>query len=71
MAFVEREDILNTFEEMMQHLFKEILNIDLGSFPRMSYDEAMENYGNDKPDLRFEMKFISPRQFAWQRISGY
>jgi len=60
MAFVEREDILNTFEEMMQHLFKEILNIDLGSFPRMSYDEAMENYGNDKPDLRFEMKFISP-----------
>jgi aspartyl-tRNA synthetase len=58
MAFVEQEDILNTFEGMMKYIFKEILNIELADFPRMSYDDAMENYGNDKPDLRFDMKFV-------------
>ncbi len=58
MAFVEQEDILNAFEGLMKYIFKEILNIKLSDFPRMSYDEAMENYGNDKPDLRFDMKFV-------------
>jgi aspartyl-tRNA synthetase len=55
MAFVEREDILNTFEGLTKHLFRALLNVELGDFPRMSYDEAMVNYGSDKPDIRFGM----------------
>ncbi len=64
MAFIEQDDILNTFEGLTKHLFKNIKGIDLGDFPRMSYGDAMKNYGCDKPDTRFEMKFIelkSPR----------
>ena len=58
MAFVEREDILNTFEGMAKHLFKAILGKDLSEpFLRMSYDDAMRLYGCDKPDLRFGMQF--------------
>jgi aspartyl-tRNA synthetase len=58
MAFVEQEDILNTFEGMAKHLFQAILGITFdGAFPRMSFDEAMTGYGCDKPDLRFGMKF--------------
>ena len=57
MAFVEQEDILNTFEGLAKHLFKTVKGVELNyNFPRMSYQEAMESYGNDKPDLRFEMK---------------
>lgn len=56
MSFVEQEDVLNIFEELMIHLFKEIKGLDTGKFPRMSYAEAMENYGSDKPDIRFGMK---------------
>ncbi len=56
MSFINREDIFNTFESMMKFIFKEIKNIDFDyDFPRMSYDEAMQKYGNDKPDIRFEM----------------
>ena len=58
MSFVHIEDILNTFEGLTQHLFKHTLGIELGTFPRMSYDEAMEKYGSDKPDLRFDMSFV-------------
>lgn len=59
MAFVEQEDILNTFEGLIKHLFKTIRNIDFeGNFPRLTYDEAMEKYGSDKPDIRFEMEFV-------------
>jgi aspartyl-tRNA synthetase len=58
MAFVEQEDILNTFEGLVQHLFKEILNIELGEVPRMLYEDAMRLYGSDKPDLRFGMPFV-------------
>ncbi|MFU8843082.1 MAG: aspartate--tRNA ligase [Bacteroidales bacterium] len=59
MAFVEQEDILNTFEGMMKHLFKKVKNIELAeSFPRMTYDEAMRQYGSDKPDIRFGMPFV-------------
>ena len=58
MAFVEREDILNTFEGLTKHLFNRLLHLDLGEFPRMSYDEALEKYGSDKPDLRFDMAFV-------------
>lgn len=57
MSFVTIEDILNTFEGLTQHLFKHTLDIDLGSFPRMEYDEALKRFGSDKPDLRFDMEF--------------
>ena len=56
MSFVSQEDILNTFEGLTKYLFKEVKSIVLTDFPRMSFSEAMEYYGNDKPDLRFEMK---------------
>lgn len=57
MAFVEQEDILNTFEGLICHLLKEIRGIEVGKFPRMTYDEAMRRYGTDKPDIRFGMEF--------------
>ena len=57
MSFVEQEDILNTFEGMVKHLFKEIKGVDLPDFPRMTFADAMEKYGNDKPDTRFDMQF--------------
>jgi len=57
MAFVEREDILNTFEGMCKALFKNVMNLDFKeSFPKISYADAMNIYGSDKPDIRFEMK---------------
>lgn len=56
MAFVDREEILQTFESMTKHLFKATIGKELGDFDRMHYDEAMESYGSDKPDLRFDMK---------------
>ncbi|MEZ4777878.1 MAG: aspartate--tRNA ligase [Flavobacteriaceae bacterium] len=57
MAFVEQEDILNTFEGLTRHLLKEINGVEIGDFPRMTYDEAMKRFGNDKPDIRFGMEF--------------
>lgn len=57
MAFVEQEDILNVFEGLTRHLLKEIKGIEVEKFPRITYDYAMKTYGNDKPDIRFEMKF--------------
>lgn len=57
LSFIEQEDILNIFEGLTKHLFKVIKNTDIHNFPRMTYAEAMENYGNDKPDIRFGMKF--------------
>ena len=57
MAFVEQEDILNVFEGLTRHLLKEIKGIEVEKFPRMTYDHAMKTYGNDKPDIRFDMKF--------------
>ncbi len=57
MSFVEQEDILNLFEGMVQHLFKEVKGFDIGTLPRMTYAEAMRRYGNDKPDIRFGMEF--------------
>lgn len=58
MAFVEREDVLQMFEGMTKSVFKKVRGLELPAFPRMSYDDAMMNYGNDKPDIRFEMKFV-------------
>ena len=57
MAFVTQEDILNTFEGLIRHLFKNVKGLDFASVPRMTYDDAMKSYGSDKPDTRFEMKF--------------
>ena len=57
MAFVEQEDILNAFEGLTRHLLKEIKGVETVKFPRMTYDAAMEKYGNDKPDIRFGMEF--------------
>jgi len=62
MAFVEQEDILNTFEGLVRYLFKEIKNLDFPSVPRLTYAEAMRDYGNDKPDVRFGMKFVDLTQ---------
>lgn len=58
MAFVTQEDILNTFEGLARHLFKTVLDVETGDFPRISYDRAMKLYGSDKPDIRFGMTFI-------------
>ena len=57
MAFVEQEDILNVFEGLTRHLLKTIKGVDVAEFPRITYDYAIKTYGNDKPDIRFEMKF--------------
>lgn len=57
MAFVEQEDIIKTFEGLASHLLREVKGIETGPFPRMTYDEAMKKYGNDKPDIRFGMEF--------------
>ncbi|MCM5662417.1 aspartate--tRNA ligase [Galbibacter mesophilus] len=57
MAFVEQEDILNVFEGLTRHLLKKVKGVEIDAFPRMSYDDAMRKYGNDKPDIRFGMEF--------------
>ena len=57
MTFVEQEDVLAQFEALIQHLLKEIKGVELGDFPRITFAEAMEKYGNDKPDTRFGMTF--------------
>jgi len=67
MSFVEQEDVLNIFEEMTRHLLKKIKNVDVTDFPRMTYREAMEKYGNDKPDIRFGMEFGDISAFAKAR----
>lgn len=60
MSFVEQEDILNNFEDMTRYIFKEIKGIEFNEpFPRMTWEDAMEFYGNDKPDIRFEMKLVN------------
>lgn len=58
MSFVHIEDILHTFEGLAKHLFLHTLGLELGDFPRMTYDDAMQLYGSDKPDLRFGMPFV-------------
>lgn len=58
MSFVEQEDILQMFEGLVKHLFKAVKGIDIPALPHMTYADAMKYYGNDKPDTRFEMKFV-------------
>lgn len=64
MAFVTQEDILNTFEGLTKHLFKTCLDVELPTFPRMTYDEALSRYGSDKPDTRFGMEFVELNDLA-------
>ncbi|PCJ87499.1 MAG: aspartate--tRNA ligase [Flavobacteriales bacterium] len=64
MSFVEQNDILTVFEGLMQHLFKKIKDVDLPEFRQMSYDDAIKYYGSDKPDLRFDMKFVELNELA-------
>lgn len=64
MTFVEQEDVLQTFEGMTKFLYKEMKGIELDDFQRISYDEAMQKYGSDKPDLRFEMEFCELTDLA-------
>jgi aspartyl-tRNA synthetase len=64
MSFVTQEDILRTFEGLVRHLFKTVKGIDMPSVPHMTYDDAMKFYGSDKPDTRFEMKFVELNDVA-------
>lgn len=60
MSFVEQEDILNMFEGLVKHIFREVKGIEFpGQFPRMTWEQAMWQYGNDKPDIRFGMKLLN------------
>jgi len=64
MSFVTREDVLQTFEGLTKELFKNTLDIELDTFPRMSYDDAIKYYGSDKPDLRFDMPIFELNEKA-------
>ena len=64
MSFITQEDILNTFEGLTKHLFKQVLNYELGNVERMTFDHAMKYYGNDKPDIRFDMLFTELNDLA-------
>jgi aspartyl-tRNA synthetase len=65
MSFVEQEDILNTFEGLTKNLFKKLKNLNIDyKFPRLEYADAMEMYGSDKPDIRFDMKFVDLSNIA-------
>jgi aspartyl-tRNA synthetase len=67
MAFVEQNDILNMFEGLIKHLFETVRGVKFeGDFPRMTYAEAMERYGSDKPDIRFDMEFVELTALAQQ-----
>ncbi len=58
MSFVEQEDVLQTFEGLAKHLFKEEKGLEFGDFPRITWHDAMRLYGSDKPDIRFGMQFV-------------
>ncbi len=64
MSFVNQEDVISTFEGLVKHLFNKCLNINLNKFKRISYNEAIEKYGSDKPDTRFEMDFFNSSKKA-------
>ena len=72
MSFVEREDILQTFEGLAKHLFSAVKGVEFEAFPRMTYADAMRLYGCDKPDIRFDMQFVELKspESAVDLISG-
>lgn len=64
MSFVDQEDVLETFEGLTKYLFKSVKGIELSDFPRITYADAMKYYGSDKPDIRFEMKFVEIKELV-------
>jgi len=70
MAFVEQDDVLNAFEGLTRHLLKEVNGVEVDKFPRMTFDEAMQRYGNDKPDIRFGMEFGELNDVAQHKDFG-
>jgi aspartyl-tRNA synthetase len=70
MAFIKQEDILNTFEGLTTHLLKELKGVEVTEFPRMTYDDAMKRFGNDKPDIRFGMEFGELNEVAQHKDFG-
>ncbi len=70
MSFVEQEDVLNMFEGLVKHLFATVKNLDIPQVPRMNYADAMKFYGSDKPDTRFEMKFVELKSSENDLVSG-
>lgn len=64
MSFVEQEDVLNTFEGLTKHLFKKVKGLEFDKFPRMTWHDVMKYYGSDKPDIRFDMKFVELTDLA-------
>lgn len=64
MAFVEQEDIINMFEGLVKHILKEVRGVEINEVPRMSWHEAMERYGNDKPDIRFDMELLNMNELV-------
>jgi len=70
MAFVEQEDVLNVFEGLVRHLLKQTHGLDSGKFPRMTFDQAIKKYGNDKPDIRFGMEFVEMNSVTQHRDFG-
>ncbi len=70
MSFITQEDILQTFEGLVKYLFKTVKNMDIPEVPRMTYANAMKYYGNDKPDIRFEMKLVELNSSENNLIAG-
>ena len=70
MSFVEQEDVLQTFEGLAKHLFKEVKGLEFDQFPRMTWHDAMRLYGSDKPDIRFGMKFVELNDVAKGKSFG-
>jgi aspartyl-tRNA synthetase len=70
MSFVEQEDVLIMFEGLVKHLFKNVKGLDMQSVPRMTYADAMKFYGSDKPDTRFDMKFVELNAAENNVVSG-
>ncbi len=70
MSFIEQEDILNMFEGLIRYLFTQVKGLDLGEVSRMTYAHAMKFYGSDKPDIRFDMKFVELKSEEVDVVSG-
>jgi aspartyl-tRNA synthetase len=64
MSFVEQDDVLTIFEGLLKHIIQEIHSIKIDEIPRITYDTAMKKYGNDKPDIRFDMTFVEMNDIA-------
>ena len=64
MSFIEQDDILSVFEGLLKHVIKEVHSKEIGSIPKMTYETAMRKYGNDKPDIRFDMTFVELNQLV-------